>query len=58
MAGIIGTKISPSVLIARMNQFCLSAAAALTSSFVPSDAPERAMNSSYTLLTAPVPMMI
>ena len=33
MAGMIGTKISPSSLIARMNQFCFSAAASFASAF-------------------------
>ncbi len=58
IAGIIGTKTSPKVLIARLNRFCLAAAAALASSFDAAVRPEMAINSSYTLFTTPVPKII
>ncbi len=46
IAGIMGTKTSPKVLMARLKIFCLAAAAALTSSFDAAVRPEMAMNSS------------
>ena len=58
IAGMIGTKISPSSLIARMNTFCFCAAASFASAFELAVMPAMAMNSSNTLLTVPVPRMI
>ena len=58
MAGIIGTKISPSVLIALLKIFCCAAAACFTSAFVAADRPDTCKNSSYTLFTVPVPRII
>ena len=46
MAGMMGTKISPRHLMARLKIFCLAAAAALTSSLVAAVRPEMAINSS------------
>ena len=58
IAGRIGTNTSPSALIIRYQTGFFAAAAALTSSLVASDTPVIFRNSSYTLLTVPVPMMI
>ena len=58
IAGMIGTKMSPRVLIARWNQLPFCAACALASSLLTADAPDCAMNCSNTLLTVPVPKMI
>ncbi len=58
IAGMIGTKISPSVLIARWNQLPFRAPCAFASSLLTAAAPDCAMNSSYTLFTVPVPKMI
>ena len=58
MAGIIGTKISPSSLIARMNQFCFSAAASFASAFELAVIPAMSINSANTLFTVPVPRII
>lgn len=58
MAGMMGTKISPSVLMARWYHGALEAAACLTSSLLAPVIPARAVNSSYTLFTMPVPKMI
>ncbi len=58
IAGIIGTKISPNVLIALLNKFVCAVAAAFTSSLVLAVSPEIAINSSYTLFTIPVPNII
>ena len=58
MAGMMGTKISPKVLMARLYQGALDAAAFFTSSLEPPSIPAMETSSSYTLFTAPVPMMI
>ena len=58
MAGIIGTKMSPSSLIALRNIFCCLAAASFASAFVLAVMPAIEMNSSNTLFTVPVPRMI
>ena len=57
MAGRIGTKTSPIDFSALFHAGCCAAAAAFTSSLVAADIPVTARNSSYTLLTVPVPMM-
>ena len=46
MAGMMGTKTSPSTLIARIKMFCCCAAASLTSALVAASTPLSAMNSS------------
>ena len=58
IAGMIGTKISPSVLISLCTGFALEAATFFSSSLLLSETPAIRMNSSYTLLTIPVPRMI
>ena len=58
IAGMIGTKMSPNVLIACLYQGCFAAAAAFTSSLLAPVRPDTARNSSYTLFTTPVPRMI
>ena len=55
MAGMMGTKTSPSALMARWKGLAFCAAACLTSSFEAAETPASLMNSSYTLLTVPVP---
>ncbi len=57
MAGRIGTNTSPRDFSIFFQIGILEAAAALTSSLVAADAPVTERNSSYTLLTVPVPMM-
>ena len=46
IAGIMGTKMSPSVLMARLKIFCWAAAACFTSAFVAADRPDTCRNSS------------
>ena len=58
IAGIMGTKMSPRSLIARMSTFCLRAAASLASAFVLAVMLPMSINSSNTLFTVPVPRMI
>ena len=58
MAGMIGTKMSPSVLMACLYHGCFAVAAAFASSVLAPVRPEMLKNSSYTLLTTPVPRMI
>ena len=57
MAGRIGTNTSPSDLINLFQIGICAAAAALTSSLEAAVNPVTARNSSYTLLTVPVPMI-
>ena len=57
IAGRIGTNTSPIGFSSFFQSGCFSAAAALTSSLVAAVMPVIARNSSYTLLTVPVPMM-
>ena len=58
IAGMIGTKISPSVLMACLYQGCFAVAAAFASSVLAPVNPEMLKNSSYTLFTTPVPKII
>ncbi len=57
MAGRMGTKMSPGVFRIFFHQGILEAAAALTSALLAAVSPVTARNSSYTLLTVPVPMI-
>ena len=58
MAGMMGTKMSPRVLMARWYQGARAAAACFTSSLLPPSMPASRIKASYTLFTVPVPKMI